>query len=205
MSREIRIHVEGGGDARETKQDLRRGFGEFLSELRDKAREERICWTIVACGSKRKTLDFFDTAIKQHPDAFNVVLVDSDGPVTGKRLEHLRDHDQLEVLGVHEEQCHLMVQIMEAWFLCDPETLKEYYGQGFRERPIPKTTDVEQIDRDEVKSILREATRGTKTKGEYHKTRHAPEILERIDASKVRNRSHHCRLLFDTIEDSFQE
>jgi hypothetical protein len=48
-------------------------------------------------------------------------------------------------------------------------------------------------------SSLARATRDTR-KGEYHKTRHAPLILERLDAAKVRGRARHCERLFSVIE-----
>lgn len=45
---------------------------------------------------------------------------------------------------------------------------------------------------------LHNATKGT-TKGPYHKTRHAFEILERIDPGAVRQRSRHADKLFNVL------
>lgn len=92
-----------------------------------------------------------------------------------------------------------MVQAMEAWLLADPEALAAFYGQGFAVNALPGTRDVEQIAKATVMSSLARATRDSQ-KREYHKTRHAPLILERLDAGKVRSRAQHCDRLFTTIE-----
>lgn len=78
MVSEIALYVEGGGNSRQTKDKLREGFGEFLTELRALARSKRIGWRIVACGSRNEAYDDFCTAMRQNPDAFNVLLVDSE-------------------------------------------------------------------------------------------------------------------------------
>jgi hypothetical protein len=48
-------------------------------------------------------------------------------------------------------------------------------------------------------AALTKATRATQ-KGEYHKMRHSPLILERLDPAKVRARAPHCDRLWTTIE-----
>jgi hypothetical protein len=49
--KEIRIYLEGGGGA-QTKARLRIAFGQFLEPLQIVAREKRIRWQIIACGSR---------------------------------------------------------------------------------------------------------------------------------------------------------
>ena len=49
MVSEVRVYVEGGGEGKETKASIRRGFGMFLGHLRNIAREQRIRWQIIAC------------------------------------------------------------------------------------------------------------------------------------------------------------
>ncbi len=54
--------------------------------------------------------------------------------------------------------------------------------------------------KDDVLNGLEEATRDTK-KGKYHKTRHAPDLLERMDAAKVRAAAA-CNRLFVALENA---
>jgi hypothetical protein len=45
----------------------------------------------------------------------------------------------------NDTYCHLMIQMMETWFLVDIDTLKDYYGKGFNENAMPKQKDIENI------------------------------------------------------------
>jgi hypothetical protein len=195
----IRIHIEGGGDQRDKKQELRKGLGQFLSSLRELARRRNIQWDIVVCGSRNNTFDYFKTALKVHPAAFNILLIDSEGPVKSQPWEHLRRRDRWsKPARVTEDQCHLMVQAMEAWLIADLDTLQTFYGQGFNPKPIPKTANVESVGKRILQSSLREASRDTRT-GKYHKTRHAPKILACLKEETVRKKARHCDRLFVTL------
>ena len=203
MVREIRIYIEGGGERAEGKAKLRNGFQVFLRELREKARDRQIRWNITACGSRSYTHDGFITACQMHPEAFNVLLVDSEGPVDSSPKQHLRERDHWQI-NESEDQYHLMVQAMEAWLIADREMLKTYYGQGFQESALPDTQDVEQIDKDKLKDVLRQASRNTQ-KGPYHEIRHGAKLLERIDANTVFSRVRHCERLFLTLTNKIEE
>jgi hypothetical protein len=201
MTGEIRVYVEGGGDQKETKARLRTAFGAFLKELRNRAGEKRVHWSIITCGGRTSTFDDYRTALKSHPNAVNVLVVDAEAPVScDSPWEHLKSRpgDQWHNPGVSDEHCHLMVQAMEAWLIADRERLGEYYGQGFHENSLPNNPNVEQIAKDVLAKALKNATRATR-KGPYHKTRHAPEILERIRPDEVKKRATFCRRLFDTL------
>jgi hypothetical protein len=201
VSREIRLYIEGGGDGEKTKRRLRTAFGVFLSSLRARAQEKRVHWNPVVCGGRGATYDAYKTALKSHPEAFNVLLVDAEGPVTADSpWQHLRSRqgDQWANPGVQDKHCHLMVQAMEAWFLADREQLGEYYGRGFNANALPKNKNVEGIDKQRVLQSLDNATRATQ-KGPYHKTHHAPEILEKIRPELVCSAARFCKRLFDTL------
>ena len=199
MTREIRIYVEGGGDGRETKARLRQGFSAFLSQLRERARDQNIRWEVVACGSRGSTFRNYKTALDSHPDAFNVLLVDAEAAVISNQpWEHLRTQDNWDNPGVEDKHCHLMVQCMEAWLIADREAIRGYYGQGFQENALPNNPNVEAVDKDRLFDALQNATRNT-TKGQYHKTRHGPEILEKVRSDEVRSKSRHCDRLFHTL------
>jgi hypothetical protein len=199
MVDEIRIYVEGGGEGKESKAQVRRGFAKFLQEVVTQARAKRIRWQIVACGSRNSTFNDFQTGQRTHPDAFNLLLVDAEDKVTREPRQHLQDRDAWDLKSFDDKQCHLMVQAVEAWLVADVEALRYYYGQHFKAGAIPRTVDVEQIDKSILYSSLKSATSRT-AKGEYHKIRHGPVILGLLNAKKVRRRARHCERLFVTLE-----
>lgn len=207
MVSEIRIYVEGGGEQASAKAHIRMGFHQFLRDLNTLARSKRIRWAIVACGSRTSTFADFMNALKSHPDAFNVLLVDSEGPVDPQYLPwaHLAQRDSWrKPTGCVDDQCQLMVQTMEHWLIVDREALKRFYGQGFHENSLPSAPDVEQIDRHLLMSNREAATRGTQ-KGVYHKIQHGSQLLEQIDPAKVRDAAPHCRRLFTILTDKMSE
>ena len=204
MVSEIRIYAEGGRDQRSGKAAVQEGFGKFLSPLKEMARERHIRWYVVACGSRQSAFDAFQIALKQHRDAFNVLLVDGEGPVTRSPWEHLQNRDHWPIQGIPDDHCHLMVQVMEAWIVADLEILERFYGQGFNANPIPARGDVELIVKADLEHALIQATRNTQ-KGEYHKIRHGPKILALVEVSKIRNRARHCDRMFTTLSNKIGE
>jgi hypothetical protein len=198
MVNEIRIYIEGGGNDVHTKKLLRQGFNSFLSDLVAIARSRRIGWQLIPCGPRHQAFDDFLTALETHPDAFNILLVDSEDPVSKSPWLHLQARDNWNIGQINDEHCHLMVQTMEAWLIADFSTLNRFYGKGFKESAIPKNPNVELIDKKTLLSALKDATRNT-SKGEYHKTRHGLKILELLEVSKVRNAAPHCDRLFKTL------
>jgi hypothetical protein len=193
---EIRIYVEGGGDSKDTKAFLREGFSTFFKELVSLARSKRIRWHLVTCGSRNAAFDAFSTSVRQNPQAFNVLLVDSEAPVTTTPWAHLHDRDQWNSGDLTDEHCHLMVQAMEAWFISDIEALERFYGEEFHRNSIPSTANVEQVSKANLESCLKVASRNTQTKGEYRKIQHGSKLLALIDPATVRAASVHCERLF---------
>ncbi len=204
MVKEIRIYVEGGGDRGNDRRNLKRGFSQFLDRIRQSARSEHVRWSVVASGNRGQTHRAFKIAKQQHRDAFNILLVDSEEsvPLNCPSWKHLREReeDRWELTIDDEKHCHLMVQMMEAWFVADKSALARFYGQGFSRTALPRRADVEQIPKDDLYNSLKKATRNTTAK-EYHKTRHGPKILELLDAAKVRNAAPHCEALFQVLEE----
>jgi hypothetical protein len=202
--KEIRIYIEGGG-----KQDnqsmvkMRQGFNLFFREIREEARKKNIHikWSNIPCGPRNSAFEDFKKALQDHPDAFNILLVDAEGPVIEKDpWKHLEKQDGWKLAGVAQDQCYLMTQMMEAWFIADPATLKKYYGQHFEEKKLPKTKNVENIAKADLEKALKEATKNT-LKREYHKINHASEILGLLDVSKVRKAAPCCDRLFTVLAD----
>ena len=94
-----------------------------------------------------------------------------------------------------------MAQVMESWFLADPQALERFYGQQFGSKQLPARQNVEEVDKQTVFATLKGATSKTQ-KGEYHKTQHAPAILESLDPERVRARAPHCARLFKSLEEA---
>jgi len=203
MVTEIRIYIEGGGESRSTKDELRGGYRAFLQEIYDLASTKRIRCRIVMCGGRNSAFDDFKTAIQSHPQSFNVLLVDAEAPVLLTPWAHLQQRDGWISSSVPDNHCHLMVQLLEAWFLADKDALKSYYGQGFNSNPIPGNPNVEQIAKATVASAMGIATRNTQ-KGEYRKIRDASRLLERISPAVVRVKSPHCDRLFTELSEQIQ-
>src|SRR5271157_3310107 len=193
MVSEIRIYIEGD-------PALRPGFGQFLDRVRSLAREKRIRWDVVLCGGRDSSYDAFKTAIDTHANAFNILLVDSEGPVAKTPWLHLNDRDGWKrPAGISDERCQLMAQAMEAWFVADLTALKTYYGKGFNEKPIPKRHNVEEIDRERLVNALIQASKNS-SKGSYHKVRHGGRILAYLNEAAVRTRAPHYNRLVTLLE-----
>jgi hypothetical protein len=192
------VYVEGGGDAKDTKAAVRQGFGRFLCQVREAARAKLVRWSVIAGGGRGATYDAFQTALRTHTNAVNVLLVDAEGPVSDGPVAHLKGRDGWGLLKTLEEDCHLMVQLMEAWLIADPDALARFYGQGFRPNAIPSSPNVEQVAKADVQRSLAAATRGT-AKGEYHKARHGSALLALVDPARVRQAAPHCQRLFSRL------
>jgi Domain of unknown function (DUF4276) len=180
---ELRIHFEGD-------QRLREGFRTFLKEVLESARSKRIKFELVATGGKPS--QFLAKAFRAHPNACNILLLDSDGPVTPD-LKVERGVD-----GFPVDQVFWMVQVMETWFLADRESVANYYGEAFNSRALPGHRDVEEVSKRDVISSLKRASRDSR-KGQYHKTAHAPQLLAVINPAKVQAAAPNCERLFSEL------
>lgn len=200
MVAEIRIYAEGGGNKADTKAKFRQGLSVFLGTIRQEARKQRVRWTITVCGGRNQAHDKFLNALQEHPGAFNILLVDAEAVVAANHgpWQHLQSRDGWDNGGASDDHCHLMVQAMESWFIADPDTLADYYGQGFNRNPFPGTANVETIEKDQLVTILENATRRTQ-KGLYAKIAHGTQLLQRIRPDIVRPKAPHCDRLFTTL------
>ncbi len=189
-----RVFVEGGGDRR-SQTACRKAFSTFFGRLLGDFPKPRI----VASGSRNQAYADFSRSLTDDLGSFPVLLVDSEGPVAvGKRAaEHLRERDHWTG-PLPEGQVHLMVQCMEAWFLADKTTLAQYYGHEFREAALPANPRIEDVPKNDLLDGLARATLAT-SKGRYHKTRHAFDILERLDPQSVGQQSYSAAALFAVL------
>jgi hypothetical protein len=189
----IRIYLEGGFEG-STKSNCRKAFGIFLAKVIPPG-----SFKVIASGSRQNAFDDFCTALYQHPGDYVVLLVDSETAVTATAWQHLYLRDKwTRPTSALDDQAHLMVQVMESWFLADRQTLSTYYGQGFLRKSLPRQKNVELIDKERVFNALSHASRPTR-KGKYHKTRHGFDLLELIDPSLVRAASARAEILLTVL------
>lgn len=200
--RGISIYLEGGGPGRTGRAVLRQGMDHFLGPLKLAARQRSFLWNLVPCGSRQETYRRFRNACENaDPNDTQILLVDSEAPVTLPPRAHLREQvgDRWDLGFARDDIVHLMVQLMETWIVAAPVALGEYYGRGFNAARLPNRLDLEKEPKVNVKRALKEATKGT-GKGVYHKIRHASELLKRLDQAQVKNRCRHCKRLFKRID-----
>ena len=199
----VKIYVEGGGDAQALRTRCRRGFSQFFERAGLGGRMP----AIVACGSRSDTYTSFKTAAASAGDSdFPVLLVDSEEEVTEDQpWKHLKVRDDWQRPELAKNnQAHLMVQCMESWFLADRQCLAKYFGGGFTEKPLPDNRNIEEVAKAKVFTALKMSTRQSKTKGEYGKGKHSFEILGELDPEKVRAASKHADNLLTTLDEQCQ-
>lgn len=89
---------------------------------------------------------------------------------------------------------------MEAWFHADNDKGAEFYGRDFRRTAMKANPNVEEIPKKDLEAGLSAATKNT-SKSDYfeNKATHGTKLLELIRPERVRDASHHCHRLFDTV------
>lgn len=177
----MNIYLEGGNHLRiPMKGFLRRAVGNDID------------LDVRPCRDRDRTIRLFG----QTPSSDPLLLIDSDGA----DLNALRQ-DVLTRANVANarERSFFMVQLMEAWFLADRECLASYYGASFRGGRLPGNQP-EDVTKNDVMDRLRQATQDT-SKGAYHKTDHAPELLGRLNPTTVYSACPNFALLIDHLRE----
>ena len=211
---EMTLYVEGDGKSKEDLQgypkDLisrcRRGFREFITNTGIYAPNDDTL-RIVPCGPRGRAYKRFRTAIEQGENA--MLLVDSEEPVSSEheRSENTSNWQPWDHLEWHkpnssnDTDCHLMVQVMESWFLADPDSLKVFFGAGFNSDSLPAETDsIESICKCCILTLLKKASQGSSKEGTYKKGAHSFELLSCICPAKVMKRSPWARRFVDELK-----
>lgn len=191
----VKVYVEGGGDSNPLRTACRQGFSAFIRKMGLAGRMP----SIVACGSRENAFDRFRTAVANKQTA--LLLIDAEGPVTATGpWQHLkRQNNWNRPQAVTDDQCHLMVQVMESWFLADVGALESFYGQNFRKSALPQNPMIEEVSKQGVETGLEQATRNT-SKGKYNKGRHSFEILAELDPAEVRRKSPYADRFLSELE-----
>jgi len=187
MVSEIRVYYEGD-------EALQPGFNKFFSEIRNLAYHKKCKIRLISTGTKWR--QDFSLAINSNSASWNILLIDSEGP-TYSAAETCKKNNWDEV---HTTSIFWMVQMMEAWFHADKDAVESYYGErDFNRKALKPNPEVEQIPKKDLLEGLKSATKNT-SKGPYHKTAHAPRLLERINPLLVRKASPNCDRLFASLE-----
>jgi len=191
-----KLYVEGGGDSKALKTACRKGFRMFIERAGVSGRMPRI----VACGARKNAYESFATA-QQTRDGSPLLLVDAEGAVTlDGPWEHLHARDGWSrPSGAGDEQCHLMVEVMESWFLADKTALAAFYGRNFQQTALPANPQIEQIPKADVLAGLEHASRNTQ-KGSYRKGSHSFDILAALDPTAVMAVAPCAQRLIDTLK-----
>jgi len=199
----VKIYVEGGGDGGNLRDRCRCAFAQFAKRLFKDTELSAKNPQFVACGSRNEAFDRFCTAIKHNEPC--LLLIDSEAPVSTKSpWLHLQsrsnDTNWRKPENAEEDQCHLMVQCMEAWFIADKNAIEQYYGKDFHSNRLPDSTDIEKIDKQQLLDALENASRDT-IKGRYGKGKHSFGILAEIDPKKVELASRWAKRFFDVLRE----
>jgi len=208
----VRLYVEGGGGragrskgGRDGRAQLRRGLNEFLAGIKRTARARQLKWNVVCCDPRDDACRRFVEAARAGSKEIVLLLVDSEDEVKQGPRRHLMARDGWTRLrGLEEAGIHLMVRAMETWLVADLEALRSYYGRQFNDKALAGRQDLEQVPKRRIETALVRATRATQ-KGEYHKIRHASDLLALVDPEKVQARCPHCKRFFDTLTALIEE
>ena len=197
----VRLFVEGGGTSKAQNSVCRRDFRKFIEKAKLTVRNLEV----VLCGSRTDAFEDFKNAPAEKLSLV-LLLVDAERPVKApvadpKPWEHLKENpDNWNRPRIAtDDQCHLMVQIMESWFLADVEALEKYYGQGFRQSALPRNPKIEAVPKQDIIKGLEQATRATRKKN-YNKGKHSFEILALLDPAKVRKQSPYADRFFEELQ-----
>jgi len=200
---DVVIYVEGGGDGDELKSECRRAFKEFFAKtVLGTTRRPKV----VACGGRNSAYDSFVTAIAQGKKA--LLLVDSEAPVAlSNQIEgkfnpwtHLLARDNwTKPASTSNDDCHLMTQCMESWFIADWSTTEKFFGQGFDGNRKPNGA-LEDVAKQDVYSTLELASKNCKTKAPYGKGAHSFKLLALISPDIVTGASPWAKRFIDELK-----
>jgi hypothetical protein len=189
------IHAEGGGDAEHTHALFRRAWVSFFARAALPRRPR-----VIPGGGRDQTIANFLQALEDaDPETRPLLLVDSEGPVEPDQTawEYLQTHGGSRIPASARDQVFLMVQLMETWFLADRETLRRYFGRGFRENVFRAWPDLEAVPKNTVLRTLEQATADCRKP--YAKGKVSFDLLGQVNPALVENACLHAKQLLNYL------
>lgn len=190
---DVRIYAEGGGDGQVLDSLFRAGWAAFFKAAGFAGRMPRV----IRGKGRQQTYDLFRKAVKNStPDALPLLLVDSEDPVNPNDSvwEHLMKRDGWHrPNGAGADDAFVMVQVMETWFLADPDALQRYFGSRFNQKAFLAWPDLESVPKVTVFQALEKATANCQTA--YAKGKVSFELLAEVSPAAVEQRCRHAREL----------
>src|ERR1700689_1086141 len=114
-----------------------RSSSDRFEEIKKRAKERRCSFHLIAGRSGEMACRDFEIALRTHPDAWNILLRDSEGSADATLSASVcRKYGWDES---HAGSIFWMVQMTEAWFHADKKALQKFYGNGFKESALRKT------------------------------------------------------------------
>ena len=214
----VKVYVEGGGN-RILDINCREGFRKFIEKSGISPMPQ-----VVAGGSAQDAYTKYCNAIDHGEEAF--LLVDAEESINGnfqhgdpkgwKPWAHLKaraEHKLEQPTNGQDTECHLMVQVMESWFIADPSALEQFFGDGFKKNKLPLATpSVEATCKEKIYTDLKRATtrceskgKYNKGKGKYNKGKRSFEILSEIDPNKVVDASPWAKRFIDELKNKMAQ
>ena len=148
---------------------------------------------IVMSNGIAKAIDKFKNSNQTND---NLLLIDLDG-----KGELIRQGDyrqtKIDKKRRHEINSHefvfFMVQKIEAWFLSQPEILKDVFKKDFTKIPFDHPSKIEHPD-----EVLMELTRELKSNS-YHKVKHGSRLLAKLNLAKLATDFDDVKELVDVL------
>ncbi len=197
------LFIEGGGEVRRQHALFRSGWASFFGKAGLAGRRMP---TVEAGGARSTTFELFKHAIRtRKPGEIPLLLVDSEDlvPLEDRpSWEHLRTRredrwDKPE--GAGDDDAYLMICCMETWLVADRKTLKDFFGQNWRDKALPEWPAPEKISKQQVWDALKKATAGCARK-HYAKGKVSFELLGKIDPAEVEKRCPAARRLLERLQ-----
>lgn len=196
MVAEIAIHFEGSSG-------LRPGFHKLFERHVRRARRQRFRFKLIAGGSRTETVKGFLWSCAAWPTVLNVLLIDSEAPVAHAasmirtlRNESFWDRD----VDCGDDQIHLMVQAIEAWFVADQQAFIKYFGRDFNSNALPSPQNAESTSPNELMAAIRNGLRRTQRRRDYDKVSDGLKLLQLIDEDTVSQNCQHFRRLIAFLD-----
>ncbi len=198
------LYVEGDDVLRKSMQEgIFRGFRQRLMNRY----EFRI---IAGEGNSETVTDWIGRREQASPGDIVLLLIDSEGPISANPNQPPQGCTSfLTSADLATGDVYFMVQLMESWFLVEPEHLATLYRKEFNASRLPAVPSgpsparpgdrLEAVPKSLVEAGLKAATMGAYSRASG-KTRVAPEMLQRLSLEKIARESFHANSLLERLQ-----